>query len=242
MDFKELCLQNGFRHNNGRYFRCVGDGVLQGIFECKKRYIDPSSPEYSERQRKARYITFGIWSLYSNLPEFIINGECGGGPFAPVNLLGKRWQPGPFMGNAEDRRLMEEYGIPFLNTINTQAKVCEAVERLSMVEFHQLLGSQVDLAEAYIKSEQPFEAEMRIESRVFSLWQEFYRQLDTYEACGLPEDFWHLNADVTAETKELFKVWGMIAGGNRERIQSYIQQNYQRNLERITNYRIPVLR
>lgn len=242
MEFKELCLQNGFRHAKGRYFRCIGDGVLQGIFECQKRYIEPSSPEYSEQQRKAKYITFGIWSLYSDLPEYLFNGECNCGPFAPVNLLGKRWQPGPFMGNAEDRRIMEAYGIPFLNTITTQNKICQAVERLSMIEFHQLLGYQVDLTEAYIKSEQLFDAEMRIESRVFSLWLSFFCQLDSYEDFGLPKDFWQKNEDMTNETKKLIELWGKIAGGNKKKIQEHLEQNYHRNMERIANYNIPVLR
>lgn len=241
MDFKELCLQNGFRHTKGRYYRCIGDGVLQGVFECQKRYIEPLSPEYSERQRKAKYITFGIWSLYSNLPEYVFSGECNGGPFAPVNLLGRRWQPGPFMGNAEDRRMMEAYGIPFLNSVNTQAKICEAVEHLSMIEFQQLLGCQVDLCGAYIKSGRAFDAEMRIESKVFSLWMHFFDHLDTYEASGLPEDFWSKKADMLTETKDLVRLWGMIAGGQKENIQHYLAKNYKLNMERVAHYKIPVL-
>ncbi len=213
---------------------------MQGIFECKKRYIEPLSPEYSEQQRKAKYITFGLWSLYSVLPEYLFNGECNGGLFAPLNLLGKRWQPGPFMGNAEDRRMMQEYGIPLLNSIKTQKQLCEAVERLSLTEFLQLPSFLVDLCGAYLKCERTADAKMRIEARLSNLWMDFFDNLGIYEVSGLPKDFWDKRAYALDETKELAKLWGMIAGGQKENIQRFLAHNYSLNMERVIRHKIPV--
>lgn len=241
MDFRELLSQNGFCHSKGRYYRCIGDGVLQGVFECQKRYIEPLSPEYSGQHRKAKYITFGIWSLYSVLPEYVFSGECNGGPFAPINLLDRRWQPGPFMGNAEDRRMMEGYGIPFLNSITTQEKLCEAIERLSMTEFLQLLPCQTDLCGAYLKCGRMTDAKMRIEARLANLWMDFFDNLGTYEVSGLPENFWQQRQYSLVETKELAELWSMIAGGQKQNIQHYLDHNYFQNVEKLNVYKIPIL-
>lgn len=240
MDFKEVCLQNGFRHVRGTYCRCIGDGVLQTIFEHYKTYIEPSSPEYSDKQRTAKYITFGLWSLYAKLPEECFNWKQTGGLFAPANLLGKRWHPGPFMGNLTDRRNMVEYGIPFLNDITTQEKLADAVISLSMTEYHQLLPFQTDLYAPLLKCGRNYDAITRVEAKLANLWIRFFEKVDQYKESGFPLNFWEQHEYAVEETKELSKLWSMIAGMQECNIERFLCNNYNTNMERVIRYKIPI--
>lgn len=68
-EFSALCKRYGFSQQGKVYYRCFGEGILQLITIGNREYLDPLSPERTDKHRKSNRISFYFWSMYENLPE-----------------------------------------------------------------------------------------------------------------------------------------------------------------------------
>lgn len=242
LDLRKMCLEHGFHGSGGKYFRIIGDGVMQGIFEWHTGYIDPSSPEYSEQHRKAKYITVGLWSLYSELDESIFIREESNGLYGLSNFEGKCWNSDPFMGNQHDRKLLADLGLPLLDRIKTQNQLADVIIRFSTLEYGGLLPQQISIFGAFMKSGRKSEALQRVQACFTHFW---LPRLERYKGTLTVEElaeFFSSMPTQLEESQKLARMWGLCLIDTQDCIDAYLQKNYDTNIERALRANIPIIK
>lgn len=114
-----LCKSAGFVQKGKAFFRVWGDGVLQ-VIKCQH-----------ERVFRADMIYIGLLSMYAPLqPKDFTAGGCMA-PYPVANCYLLREAPAVFAPSMEAQLEMLENGvIPWLDTLDTQKKLCKAISRL----------------------------------------------------------------------------------------------------------------
>lgn len=241
LSLRKMCLEHGFRGSKGRYFRCIGDGVLQGIFELEKIYIDPYSPEYSDDHRKDKYITIGLWSLYSELPEEIFNGEIRGGQFEVASIAYQGIGTGPFMGNQYERNLLATRGLPMLDQIQTQSQLADTVVYFANKEHNGLFPDQINLFGAFLRCERCNEALDRVQAFFTLIWMPSLHKIGKEYSIEEIKQIFTENEHRLLASRELAKLWGITMRFDPSVRKDYTDRNYAENIERVKRANIPIL-
>lgn len=242
LNLRKMCVEHGFQGAGGKYFRILGDGILQGVFECHKSYIDPSSLEYSEQHRKAKRIMVGMWSLYSKLEECVFVREDCWGHFGLSNFVDRRWNSDPFMGNQYERQLMADVVLPRLDEIRTQDQFVDTAVHFATLEYGRLIPQQIGLFGAFMKCGRKKEAVQRVEAWFTHLW---LPRLEDYKGTLTVEELaeYFSNQPMELEkSQELACMWGLSLIVTQDEIDAYLQENYKTNMERALRANIPVLK
>ncbi len=127
--FRRQCIEHGFISKKQCFFRCVGDGVYQTIRVNESCFVDPFSPFYNASQRRSKRVVLGLFSIYAKLPEDWFNPRFGAGTIDARNIIGCK--DSPFLGFQDHVAIMESRGFDYLDSIDTQRKLIDAVEKLS---------------------------------------------------------------------------------------------------------------
>ncbi len=232
-EFDIACKARGFKRCKTTYARCIGDGVLQILFVGGRTYISPHSPYYSSSARKSNYLSIGLWSMYSNLPEFLFEPGAHAGQFTVENFRGNKFIE--FMGIIDDHRFMLEKGLNLLDTIQTQESLIQVAQSLYTAEFGGVGPAQIDLCEPLLKCGRYTEALDRVGSFYASQWVMFHQSANT-----LSLDEYRANeGKMLSKTRKIADIWRMIATNNHEDIEEYLKSNYEQNIGFTEKYKIP---
>lgn len=237
-EFSLLCKSRGFACLAPRFYaRCIGDGIYQTIFTGFKKYLDPASPNYSDKNRKSYYISIGLRSMYSHHNEHVfIPGKDSGG-YRPADLCNKRKYSGPFLGIEEEYNYMEQTGFDVLDSINTQEKFLEWWERVHVIDNGQRIHD-IQLVEPFLLCGKLPEAEYEI-SVSFIQTASAYESYRKYVESGLQEPHPPYEQRLLQSAERDMVLWHWCMGRQYDSFQTYIQENYQRNMEWVQKYRIP---
>jgi len=127
--FKEVCQKNGFVRRKKAFFRVVGDGVFQVLKFGWRRYA--FNPTFD----------LGLFSTYGVIRESMVTAS-GFGQYEVyttgadfVETVASISQEFPFNKHME---ILEKIAIPWMNSINTQGKLAEALCILDCVRLSDL--------------------------------------------------------------------------------------------------------
>lgn len=150
-EFSELCKARGFSKKGKAFSRCIGDGIYQNITYTEKYYIDTDSPEYSDANRKSPSISFGCWSMYSDIyPEqFTPFGREHSGLLSPEMIIGKN-PKNYFKGFGSQYKIMVEQGLDLLDSITTQEQLLSVTYKLISVQYGDSFPHMSELAIPHI--------------------------------------------------------------------------------------------
>ena len=238
MNLRQLCVPEGFHGRNGIYLRIVGDGVLQCVYQTVSCYIHQLSPEYSIAKPKAKCIHLSFHSMYSNLPEDLFSGEYRFGLIYPENFLGHRCIE--FCGPEYELQIMQDYGLPRLNQMLTQEQMINEYLALAKIQFCGDVPYDIDLNAAYLKCGKKWEALDRACSSFGNRWiLRIKLELDQLTSIQETNSIQiSISKKSVVETKQLVDFWEMIVGYDEEKIQEYLQTNFDRNMRFAQKYHI----
>lgn len=227
-EFSSMCKDRGFIHKKKSFYRCIGDGVYQTIYTGDSCFIDTSSPWYSSTHRRSNYISIGIYSVYSSLPEYWFNPSYGKGEIDPENIVGKRDQH--FQGIQEHYHIMESAGFDFLDSITSQRKMIEAIERICEAQQVNALSRSSVMCIPYLLCGEKEKAlcvvNAALENPHFMEWC-----TTTWEGDPKAED-------KKAGLQEYLDLQEAIY--SKEKLQILINKYYLQNLEYADRYGIPI--
>lgn len=240
-EFEKMCIAQGFsKQAKQQYVRCLGDGIFQSIFWGFRRYVDPKSPSYSPTKRKSNYISIGIYSLFSRCKkEYFDPSECGGGIYLPNDFCPPSSEHKLFHGIECECDKMAAYGFAALNSINTQEAMLDFYSRTKTSNTGGRIHS-LSLVE-------PFLITGRVEDALFELSFDFThtcvghmitRHNDSIE---WPKG-WYAELEERIE-RSLAKdvcLWRAIMGRHSQEVCSHISENYERNINWIREFNIPL--
>ena len=240
-EFSQLCKNRGFRRMaSGLYERCIGDGVYQTIYTGFRKYVDTSSPNYSDANRKSNYIDISLRSLYSYLPEYYFapQRKCGG--ISPVQLKGNGSQTEIFHGIEAEYEQMLEFGFDLLDEVKTQERLLDL--RLQIFRNHEEKRlHSLDLADLFLVTGQGEEANFELSHSLahhmvgFRRTNEQLLRTGRYEAyCQELERAWETWVKRAAE------LWTWYLTHNHKELQRYLYDNFNRNIKWIEQYGIPI--
>lgn len=227
-EFNLMCQKRGFAHLKKGFYRCIGDGVYQTIYTGDTCFIDTSSPWYSSTHRRSNYIGIGLYSIYSVLPEFWFDPKYPKGEIDPKNIIGKRDLF--FQGIQEHYEIMKSIGFDFLDEINSQKKLIEAVDQICIARLSEGLKKSRVMCIPYLICGE--------KSKAYNIIQSWLEDPDmikwrttTWEGDPKAED----KKIVYQEYLELKE-----AVFSEEKLLALIRRNYRKNMNLANHYGIPI--
>lgn len=236
--FGKMCIEHGFAKLAPRYYaRCYGDGILQTIYTGFKKYIDPVSPNYSVSNRKSNYICIGIRSMYSyHLEETFIPGKDDGG-YRPADLIHMRKYTGGFNGIEDEYEIMAQYGFDSLDSINSQEAFLNCWSAIQTDASGGIIHDS-QLVEPFLLCARQDDAEKEICTSFMHCMGSFYSYLDHVESGRFAPNLTYEN-EIHEKAKKKLHLWTCCIGHNYNELDSYIKENYNRNLSWLYKYGIP---
>lgn len=227
----QLCRSSGFWGKNGAYYRVSGDGVLTCVFQKESAFISLGSPEYSSKKRMGKYIMVGLWSLYSELPDDLLDGKIIYGWLSPMCFMGNRGIE--FYGPQYELDLMRDHVLPQLDVIQTQNQLVDACVKLTKIKHCGFLPPQLDLCAAFLKCNRYAEALERVQAAFSYRWiQPIGNQCEAMKQ-GEDKILLPVSAAKREQTQRIFRLWAMIAGEQWDNVEAYLNENYKNNLAKI---------
>lgn len=237
--FATICLNHGFARLAPRFYsRCIGDGVYQTIFTGFKKYIDTDSPNYSAQNRKSYYISIGLRSIYSRYDEsiFIPGKDCGG--YRPTDFRKKARNSDPFNGIEDEYAIMAEGGFDILDSIDTQESLLNWWDQIQISDTGQRIHD-LHLVESLLLCGRYYEAETEISMSFIHGMDAFMSYCDHVERGDIQRELSYEQRIWDSANKEMI-LWRWCIGRNHTKLRQYINANYNRNMEWICKYGIPV--
>lgn len=240
-EFTKICIMHGFsRHGKDRYVRCCGDGIFQLIYSGFRAYIDPKSPNYSSGNRKSNYISVGIYSLYSpGRKELFDPTERGGGIYSPDDFCPSDYYNKVFHGIDVEYDKMAAYGFEVLNHIRTQ----EALLDFYMKTKRTAKGNRIHSLSLIA----PFLMTGATEDAMTELAFQFTHSWvgKTIESSNSPyawKEEWF--SDLESRMEKILAptvfLWRALIGRRHQETHQYLQNNYEENLEWISQFGVPL--
>lgn len=235
---KALCVANGFACKGKAFFRIFGDGVLQVLAYRKERHtMNP-------------IIYVGLFSLYGEIrKQWVTSVGCI--PRYAVYGLYCDWNEyiccltnGPLV--SKQIEVLENQGLPWLDTITTQAALAEAICRLdcaraSDITLNSLSGSfnsvstmscassiiwNDDLKIApFIKSGQ-YDKAMQV---VNAIRQQHLQAREGNREKMSPEEYSQHISKQDRINESLYRTLQMIEKNDMQEIKEYMDSNYENN-------------
>lgn len=213
-----LAEENAFKKRGSAFFRVWGDGVLQIIkFEYQNCFSHHS-------------LNIGIQSMYGELlPQWFTSSGCIP-RYCVLNLIGKKTAVEivnntlVFTTPEQQIEVLRKKGIPWLNSITTQARLSEGIRHLdgdrmwwndSQKIAPYLASGNTNMAEQVIKS-----IIQQNESALFS--KKFKLSEDKFTEAVNRSEYYLL---------PLRKLLTMIQHQKREEIKQYLENNYSQNCQ-----------
>ena len=241
-EFEIMCKNYGFiKQAKHRYVRCIGDGIFQSIFCGFSKYIDPESPNYNPAKRKSHYISIGIYSLFSECWKSLFDPSehGGGGIFAPCDFCPYDNEDAIFHGIEREYDKMAAYGFAALNNINSQE---------TFLDFYSKTKSSRSGGRIHSLSlVEPFLITGHVEDALIELSFHFTHtcigrtisRTNATNACT--------NVSVTKQNEQLLRelepvtyLWRAIMGRQHHAVNLHLAGNYERNLNWIKEFDIPL--
>ena len=229
-NFSPICIERGFTKRKNVYSRCIGDGIFQNLSFSPRRYnIDPKSPEYTDRHQKSYTLEINFWSMYADLPEEYFSDGRYYGNYGPVNFLGKRVNSLPFYGLRTDYQIMIEKGFDFLDSVNTQRKLLDAIDRLDGIEFGGLLPHRTELCAPYLICGDWLSAYSRLTGQYTQSWLAFHSRNDHLRDTD-PMQYLQKEAALEQKLEPSLYLLNIVLGKNKDKIVAYLRDCFCRNL------------
>ena len=235
-EFSALCKRYGFSQQGKVYYRCFGEGILQLITIGNREYLDPLSPERTDKHRKSNRISFYFWSMYENLPEAFFNNAQYFIGIYPEQLIEKKINPA-FMGLQEQYKLMVSHGFPYLDSIKTQKDLISSVLDHEMMESSTPNYMNSEMVSAFLLCNKPKEALLRLAClhvQNYSVFHENNR--DLRETKMYDEYFEKLDMLQSRMAYRDCLIWDILLE-RWDSIKEKLHQNFLRNCEWANKYK-----
>ena len=238
-EFDSLCTKHGFGKHGKIFSRCIGDGIFQSISIVSSDYLNPESPEYTSVRKKTPYIRIGIWSMYSNLPEFYFSDRRYIGEFYPENFMGVSFSRETFMGFTKEYEIMSTIGFQTLDSITTQKQLVEITFKLQNAQYgfippHQLLLC----APLFLIGEQSSALNL-LYGLYAQGWLNFHAKNDHLKEKGQIDEYLRLEHACQASMQDTSYFLHMIIGKRNKDIRTYLTSCLKKNVQLAKNEAIP---
>jgi hypothetical protein len=173
------------------------------------------------------------------LPEDLFADGRGTGGYTPADLCTGSKYTGPFNGITEDYTLMERSGFDILDKIVTQEKFVEYWEKIQVIDTGHRVNS-LCLVEPFLLCGRMRDAEYEISMSFIhsmSAYEAYQKHLET----GVIEPEPSYEEKLLQGANQKLKLWHLCQGRQFRELQSYIDDNYQRNMGWIQDYGIPTV-
>lgn len=207
-ELRKICIASGFTQKGQAFFRLIGDGVLQ-VIKCKY-----------ERKLRGDIIYIGLFSMYSNMqPQWFTASGCIP-RYNIVNCCYQNNMPLVFAVPMQTQiDMLHKQVIPWLDTVDTQKKLLRAISMLdprwndSLKVGPYLACGEYNHAKKVLREILPQNDYMRING---------YQYIE--DSSGLS----YLRRD--QEGDDFWTLLEMISRGATDEINSYLKDNYTRNM------------
>lgn len=241
--FRKECENRGFVCLAPHYYtRCCGEGLYETIYTGFRRYHSPEVIEINPTlaNHKSFYISISIRSLYWCWEEDNFVPQRDQGLFSPGRLLYNIHDEPPFSGITAEYRMMDDGGFDVLDRVKTQADLLELYQ-------NKLNRSNTDrrydatLIAPYLMCRNIFDASVEI-TRNFT-----QRMMNTFNSGrqlldqGKQEEFLTELLSKMDDTKSIMFLWNALMGHRNDWLACFLMENYQRNMNWVEKYGIPVL-
>lgn len=221
----QLLCNNGFKRRGLAFFRVYGDGIFQVV-----KYE-------SERTVKGKILRIGLNSMYGEmLPQWFTSPYCLA-RYELAGLIGKRIAAdiGVFSGGfalqayplEKQLEILEQYGIKFLNSMETQQQLVEAMCQMESYCYGNINWVDSTKFAPYLASNNLQMAEKVIDAildqHAFSKEAQKKRMSE--------EEYLEWNRRGDAEDAALYKLKIMAQQKNVDEIQHYLKSNYEINCQ-----------
>ncbi len=221
-DFTKLCKSRNYLKTDDvfrMYYRIYKDALLQVI--CIYR-----QPGYR------KYITFGCYTLYGKVFA-VIQGtpHLPSGNYTTASLA-------QLMGLAEPQSLeedflfMEQYGLPFLDSIQTQRDLIDAETARGTLFPNGLTPWNLNICGAHLYENEKRIALERVSLILAQNISAFISNMKWFSKHGIEEDFavaWERWIEKTASVRDCYAA-ATCTSNSAERIKQYLENCYTQNM------------
>lgn len=253
-EFTQLCKDNGFAHVAPNiYARCIGDGVLQKIDTTRMDYImdDISTDEvsvYCSTQQKSRCVYFGFSSLYTKWDERCFKPDSYPEvSYAPSVFVSEKYSYTSFRGFDDHCRIMQEIGFDYLNGITTQEALLNTKADFDrrMYGINPADGGKwihsISLTEPLMVCERWNEAMYEVCRHYTHSWEIFHKKFHYLKVHNNLQQYYLEEEKMLRDLEDARFLWHMLLVMDKQKIQSYLQENLARNTEYVKQYGIPAV-
>lgn len=221
----QLLCNNGFKRRGLAFFRVYGDGIFQVV-----KYE-------SERTVKGKMLRIGLNSMYSEmLPQWFTSSYCVT-QYELAWLIGERFTAdiGVFSGGfalqayplEKQLEILEQYGIQFLNSMETQQQLVEAMCQMDSCRGANIRWNDFTKFAPYLASNNFQMAEKVIDA----ILDQHASANESQKKLLSEEEYLEWNRGGDAEDAALYKLKIMAQQKNVDEIQHYLKSNYEINCQ-----------
>lgn len=240
-NFALLCKQNGFQKAAPNlYCRCYGDGLYQMIYSGFKKYYSMQAIDRdpSRANHRSRYITIAVRSLFWKWEPGTFSVVRDAGEYAPCDMmpyeLGHEYY---FNGIEEEYKIMEAYGFSALNAISTQQDLLDLFCRSQIGKNGYRIHNEALIA-PFLITRNFYEAEIEIAS-AFLRREVYLEDLKTnLTRVGRIDQYDRLHSRTVQRLNAGKKLWRAIIETDYNYLRAFLEINYQKNMEEITQNNI----
>ena len=225
-EFSRACFSHQFVKRGKSFFRINGNGVLQVL----KYEYDPQNPHHD--------LSFGLLSMYGELhPHWFTSGGCSV-RHSVVNIVG---QASPILPRTqgehyvpytnrvitpvEQLSILNDCGFPWLDSIDTQANLAEALCYLDGIRFSCVLWNDELKFYPYLYEGNTMNA-IRVIEAIIRQWNfALERQRETLN----DEEFQRYSSALLAERKGLYEKLAIAQSSDSDEIKKYLFSNFESN-------------
>lgn len=225
-EFSKVCLSHRFVRRGKSFFRINGNGVLQVL----KYEYEPQNPHHD--------LSFGLLSMYGEMrPQWFTSGGCLV-KHSIVNLVG---QPNPILPSnqsaqyvpytrrmvtpIEQLTILNDCGFPWLDSIDSQASLAEALCYLDTIRFSCILWNDELKFYPYLY-EGDTTAAIKVMEAIIHQWD---FALERQRQALSSEEFQIYSSALLEGKKGIFEKLAIAQRSDPEEIKNYLLRNLVQN-------------